>query len=92
MAMCGTYCGVCQWKDRCNCGGCQACRGSMFWGECDIAKCCISKGYAHCGFCPDMPCQKLLDLFADPEHGDHGARINNLRNWANGNYVFEKLR
>lgn len=35
----------------------------MFYGECDKAVCCISKGYEHCGLCPDMPCKKLLDLF-----------------------------
>ena len=91
-AICGTYCGTCEWTRPCNCPGCKACGGKMFWGECDIAKCCISKGYEHCGQCPEMPCQMLKDLFRDKEHGDNGARLNNLRNWVNGKDVYEKLR
>ena len=38
-----------------------------------------------------MPCQKLRELFDDSEHGDHGARLRNLNNWKDGNYVYEKL-
>ena len=92
IAMCGTYCGVCEWRESTGCLGCKTCASKMFWGECDKAKCCIKRGYEHCGFCPDAPCEKLLSLFADPEHGDNGARMTNLKNWANGNYTFEKLR
>ena len=92
IAFCGTYCGVCEWKDKMNCNGCLACKGHPFWGECDKAKCCTGRGFEHCGYCPDMPCQKLLDLFDDPEHGDKGTRINNLKNWTNGKYEYEKLR
>lgn len=91
IAFCGTYCGVCEWKDKIGCKGCKANRGIMFWGECDIAKCCIGKGLAHCGECPDMPCQKLRDLFDDPEHGDRGARLCNLKNWKDGICAYEKL-
>lgn len=92
MAMCGTYCGICQWKDSIGCHGCKECGGTMFWGICDKAACCIDKGYDHCGLCPDMPCEKLKDLFSDPEHGDQGARLHNLKNWADGNFVYKKLR
>ena len=92
IARCGTYRGICVWKDKINCLGCKGQKGNMFYGECDKAVCCISKGYEHCGLCPDMPCEKLLDLFNDPEHGDKGARLHNLRNWAVGNYIYEKLR
>ena len=91
MAYCGTYCGVCEWKDKMGCGGCKANAGDMFWGECDKAKCCIEKGFEHCGQCPEMPCDKLKLLFGDPEHGDRGARLRNLQNWNNGNFVYEKL-
>ena len=91
IAFCGTYCGVCEWKNKMNCKGCQECQSHVFWGQCDKAKCCIEKGYEHCGYCLDMPCQKLLDLFNDAEHGDKGARLTNLKNWANSNYVYEKL-
>jgi len=92
MGMCGTYCGVCEWKEQTGCAGCQACQGDMFYGKCAMAKCCIEKGYEHCGYCPDLPCQKLSDLFNDTEHGDNGARLHNLENWANGLYEFKKLR
>ena len=30
-------------------------------------------------------------LFEDPEHGDKGVRIQNLQNWKNGIWKFEKL-
>ena len=91
LAFCGTYCGVCEWKDKVGCKGCKASAGAMFWGECDKAKCCIDKGFEHCGECADMPCEKLRELFDDPEHGDKGARLHNLQNWKNGNYDYEKL-
>ena len=91
IAFCGSYCGICEWKAKIDCKGCRASEGNMFWGECDKAKCCIAKGFEHCGQCAEMPCDKLKDLFSDPEHGDGGARLRNLRNWNNGNYVFEKL-
>ena len=38
-----------------------------------------------------MPCQKLRELYCDPDHGDRGARLHNLNNWKAGNYVYEKL-
>lgn len=91
IAFCGTYCGVCEWKDKIGCKSCKANRGIMFWGECDKAKCCMEKGLEHCGECSDMPCQKLRDLFDDPEHGDRGARLRNLKNWKDGIYAYEKL-
>ncbi len=91
-AMCGAYCGICEWKEKTGCGGCKTSAAQMFWGECDKAKCCLEKGYEHCGMCPDVPCQKLLDLFADPEHGDAGARLRNMKSWADGQSTYEKLR
>ena len=91
LAFCGTYCGVCEWKDKIGCKGCKANKGIMFWGECDKAKCCMEKGLEHCGECLEMPCQKLRELYCDPDHGDRGARLHNLNNWKAGNYVYEKL-
>lgn len=51
----------------------------------------LKKGFKHCGQCTEMPCTKLKLLFGDPEHGDGGARLHNLQNWNNGNYVYEML-
>ena len=36
IGMCGAYCGICEWKEKINCLGCQACKGEMFWGKCKI--------------------------------------------------------
>lgn len=91
IAYCGSYCGVCEWKDKIGCKGCKVNGGNMFWGECDKAKCCIAKGFEHCGRCAEMPCDKLKDLFGDPEHGDKGVRMRNLQNWVAGNDTYEKL-
>ena len=92
IGMCGAYCGDCSWKEKTGCAGCQACQGQMFWGECDKARCCMGKGFPHCGHCPEMPCEKLRALFADPEHGDNGGRQRNLENWKSGQWTFESLR
>lgn len=91
-AMCGAYCGICEWKEKFNCPGCRACAGKPFWGKCDKASCCMEKGLTTCGGCPDLPCDKLCRLFADAEHGDQGARLRNLKRWAAGGEGYEKLR
>ena len=92
IGICGAYCGVCVWKEKMNCPGCQVCEGSPFWGECAIAKCAIDHGFKHCGFCPELPCAKLQAAFDNPEHGDHGERLINLLNWAESKNIYRKLR
>ena len=91
MGMCGTYCGVCDWRERTHCPGCPTNRGKMFWGSCLVATCCIRKGCQHCGFCTELPCRKLQSAFDDPEHGDSGERLANLRSWAKGEQTYLKL-
>ncbi|NLZ13211.1 MAG: hypothetical protein GXY29_03355 [Thermotogaceae bacterium] len=51
----------------------------------------MSKGYPHCGLCPEMPCVTLKDYFDDPEHGDNGERLANLKAWANGHWTLQAL-
>ncbi len=85
-AYCGTNCETCEWKAKVDCKGCKANKGSMFWGECDKALCCIEKNFEHCGECELMPCDKLSALFSDPEHGDNGIRLANLKSWADEKY------
>ncbi len=63
----------------------------MFWGECLVAKCSIEKGYSHCGFCSELPCGNLQSAFDNPEHGDNGERLINLKNWANGELTYLQL-
>ena len=91
MASCGAYCGACDWKEKTNCPGCQEAKGRMFWGECAVATCALSRGLLHCGLCPDVPCSTLQAFFDDPEHGDNGERLANLRHWANGEQVYVRI-
>jgi hypothetical protein len=84
IGVCGAYCGACEWKPKVNCPGCQAAKSKMFWGECQMAKCCLGKGYVHCGECSDVPCEGLQAIIRDPEHGDTGQRLANLKAWARG--------
>ena len=81
---CGAFCGTCSWREKSNCPGCQLCKSTMFWGTCFVAKCSIEKGIEHCGFCADLPCDILQAAFDDPEHGDNGERLANLKAWARG--------
>jgi len=91
IAVCGAYCGTCEWRPKTNCPGCLAAKGKMFWGVCGIARCAMAKGIAHCGLCPDMPCKELQNLSADPMHGDNGERLANLRAWARGEESYQEL-
>jgi hypothetical protein len=64
------------------CPGCQATDGKLFWGECEVAMCCMAKGHDHCGQCQEFPCAILNAYAHHPEHGDlRGTRILNLRAW-----------
>ena len=92
IGMCGAYCGICEWRPRTNCAGCQASKGDMFWGVCSVAKCCVSRGFTHCGECPELPCDELQAAFDHPEHGDRGERLINLKAWAAGGSTYVALR
>lgn len=89
IARCGAYCGDCTYKEPMSCPGCLDAQGDMFHGTCEVAKCSLSKGYTHCGTCPDLPCDALQAAFDEPEHGDGGERLANLQAWARGenNYI-----
>jgi hypothetical protein len=89
---CGTYCGVCEWKEKMNCPGCQICQGKPFWGECSVAKCSIENGHIHCGQCSNLPCKKLVTAYNTPGHEDNGERLINLKNWQSGKETYLKLR
>ena len=91
IGMCGAYCGACQWKDKTNCPGCKASKGAVFWGRCAVATCCLAKGRDHCGLCPQLTCSTLQEYFDNPEHGDNGERLANLKAWAKGEHAFIKL-
>jgi len=74
-AYCGDYCGKCPHYDV-DCPGCLPC---VQFG-CHFIRCCLQKGYDHCGMCPDLPCDKLLAFVPDDREGCyHGYHIDNLR-------------
>ena len=82
---CGLHCAGCSWKGSHGCGECVETNGHPFHGQCPIAACCQEKGYAHCGECDRIPCDKLYAYsYLDPEHGDkpQGARVEQCRRWA----------
>ena len=80
-ARCGLYCGECEYRTKTNCPGCIRAGGSMFWGECVIALCCVEKGWDHCGQCAEFACDNLQKFAYDKEQGDDGQRIRNLEAW-----------
>jgi len=75
ISICGIDCDICKYKDEQNCKGCRSNKGSMFWGECDLYKCCISKKLEHCGQCKDFPCAMLREWSSS----ENPERIDNLR-------------
>lgn len=75
---CGLDCDTCTFREPNGCGGCVATQGKPFHGHCDIAECAVSKGKQFCGDCENSPCETLKKYAFDPEHGDNGARIDNL--------------
>ena len=77
-ARCGLICADCDYREKMNCPGCVEADGKMFWGECQIAKCCVEKGHAHCGECDDFPCDDGKRFAYDKDQGDDGQRIRNL--------------
>ena len=82
---CGLLCKWCAYKESHGCGGCVETNGRPFYGECSLAKCCQEKGHAHCGECPDIPCDLLKEFSCgSDEHCDRpaGARITVCGAWA----------
>ncbi len=78
---CGLYCSDCDYRVKMNCPGCIKANGKMFWGECELFKCCVEKELQHCGQCSDFPCDKLKAFAYDEKQGDNGQRIQNLEKW-----------
>lgn len=78
---CGLSCGQCSYRETMSCPGCVNVV-NPFWGECRVKNCCEEKKADHCGACPELPCDALKEFSYDPEHGDHGARIERCGKWA----------
>jgi len=73
LSVCGLLCDQCEYFNN-HCKGCQAVRGSTFWAQeafpdkiCPLYQCAVmERGYSHCGYCPELPCKRYIDL-RDPD-------------------------
>jgi len=85
---CGLLCSGCTYQESHSCTGCIEKNGTPFWGECDVAKCCMGKNLDHCGQCSDFPCDVLKGFSCgDGSECDKpkGARIEICKAWAKYN-------
>ena len=48
---CGKICAECEQKEMLNCPGCKVGPGKQYGGDCELAKCCRSKGHQECATC-----------------------------------------
>ncbi len=78
-ARCGLICDECSYRVKFNCPGCVAAQGKLFWGECPVAHCSIDQKIGHCGQCKSFVCERLHQFAFDPQQGDNGKRIENLK-------------
>lgn len=74
-SICGIDCAACRHRTENGCTGCRAQKGNIFWGTCDLYKCCAEKQHDHCGQCAAFPCE-MLRSWAESENPE---RIENLR-------------
>jgi len=74
-SICGIDCDSCKYKEESGCAGCRANKGQIFWGSCDLYRCCAEKGLEHCGHCDEFPCAMLREWAS----GENPERIENLR-------------
>ena len=51
MTYCGKNCESCTWRETQGCSGCETGPGSVYGGDCGIARCCREKGHASCQTC-----------------------------------------
>lgn len=51
---CGKDCAACTYKEQLSCPGCAAGPGKHFGGDCELARCCQSKGHRSCETCQNL--------------------------------------
>jgi len=79
LSSCGIDCDACAYKTSHSCPGCNAHRGTPFWGSCDLFACADGKALPHCGKCGEFPCKKLIDAHKSENPNGNGIEIENLR-------------
>ncbi len=67
-AVCGLYCGICEYRSENPCTGCMSVEGQPGWVKqldlevCPLYDCCVNENHLqHCGLCDDLPCQLFLE-------------------------------
>jgi hypothetical protein len=91
IAICGIYCNECKHKRENQCNGCIVNKGKIFWGECDLYKCCMDKKLSNCSECNVFPCEKLKE-WASTENSERIQNLIELKNKKTENYskLFDK--
>ncbi|MDR0974142.1 MAG: DUF3795 domain-containing protein [Ruminococcus sp.] len=79
ISFCGMDCGACAIRESVNCEGCKAMDTPYWDGICEIKNCAAVMGVSDCSYCKKSPCEIILDISLDPETGDDGERLENLR-------------
>ncbi len=79
---CGKDCTRCEMKIEDLCAGCFELEEGNWAGNCEIKTCCEGKELEHCGNCPVFPCDLLRNTAFDPDEGDDGERLVNLKRWS----------
>jgi hypothetical protein len=94
IAYCGLDCAACTIRESVLCPGCRGTDSTYWDGICEIKECAVKlQKVKHCGLCEKFPCDLLLDISFDPESGDDGARIERLKELADGEItLWDKLR
>lgn len=78
---CGIRCSVCTYRESTGCAGCTEI-AKPFWGDaCPVKSCCEGNHLAHCGACPDFPCDLLKSFAYDPQQEGSGARLVQCQAW-----------
>lgn len=60
------------------CKGCSEIKGKVFWAKyyqkdtCPIYECATEKGFKHCGYCSELPCNIWYET-RDPSITDEGV-------------------
>ena len=65
---CAKSCSECTYKEELNCPGCRLGPGQQFGGDCELARCCRSKGHEACATCSfSVNCSTLRGKERVPE-------------------------
>lgn len=79
LSRCGIKCDECKYREENGCRTCHIEEGHLFWGQCSLAQCSITRGFNNCSECSKFVCKELHLMSYDDTNGDQGERIENLK-------------